>query len=202
VAVVPTASSTITVKVPLLVAVTAISAATALEADAICTALGFCSRMRGVKLLVWVISPTRMTMLSPMFAGKVQESESPTGEMVPEWVQPFVRAPWARALLVQSPVRKSSSKLVRAERQVTILLTVVIIENITFISRFEKKQLALFEKENRWRKRRCCADFDSTKKGEHDANLGLGFPTFVTYRFDRLQKSRCLSMEITSGAIL
>lgn len=82
-ALVPTASSTITVYVPVLVAVTAISAASAPESAATSTKPGFWSRMRGVNVLVWLISPTRMTRRSPVVAEKAQASASPIGEMVP-----------------------------------------------------------------------------------------------------------------------
>jgi len=94
---VPTASSTTTVNVPLAAAVTAISAARAPDAVASSAALGLKSLMRGVKLPVCVISPTRTTMPSPALAEKVQESESPAGEIVPVNVSPEAIDPWAPA---------------------------------------------------------------------------------------------------------
>jgi hypothetical protein len=66
--------------------------------------------MRGVKLLVWVISPTRMTRRSPVFAEKVQVSASPAGAMVPVWVQPLVSVPCARAALGHSGSRNKKRR--------------------------------------------------------------------------------------------
>src|SRR4030095_690376 len=73
--------------------------------------------MRGVKLPLCVISPTRMTIRSPLLAEKVQESESPTGEMVPLCVHPLVSAPWASTVLEQSVTKES-----RAAKYVRILI--------------------------------------------------------------------------------
>src|SRR5258707_13224568 len=53
--------------------------------------------MCGAKLPDFVISPTRMTMASPVLAEKVQLSESPTGEIVPVNVSPEAIGPCAPA---------------------------------------------------------------------------------------------------------
>jgi hypothetical protein len=50
-------------------------------------------------------------MLSPILAEKVQESESPTEEMVPVWVHPFVSAPWAVAVLTHSVIKDRRRKI-------------------------------------------------------------------------------------------
>ena len=93
VALVPNASSTTIVNVPVAAAVVAISAATAPDAVISSAEPGAKSRILGVKLPVCVISPTRMTMASPVVAANVHESESPIGEMVPVTVAPELIAP-------------------------------------------------------------------------------------------------------------
>src|ERR1044071_314731 len=58
-----------------------------------------------------------MTIVSPLLAVKVHESESPTGEMVPVCVQPLVRVPWALAVQVQRGKRSQRTNASSATRK-------------------------------------------------------------------------------------
>ena len=91
---VPLLSLTMMVNVPVLVAVTATSAAAAPALDPKETLAGLKSWILGVKLVV-DSSPTRTTMASPAFALKVHESVSPATLMAPSSVSPgeIVAAP-------------------------------------------------------------------------------------------------------------
>ena len=92
-------SLTTTVYVPLLGAVTAISAARSPTLDPSCALAGLRSRICGSKLPVASDScPIRSTMLSPVFAAKVQVSFSPATEMAPSLFPPFESTAWAFAV--------------------------------------------------------------------------------------------------------
>src|SRR5687768_3537760 len=69
---------------------------------------GAIKAMRGEK----VSAPSRIAMVSPAWAEKVQESTSPAGEMVPAWLAPLFRAPWAKRFRV---LRTAPAKQIRID---------------------------------------------------------------------------------------